>query len=208
VTRALICAHRGLSATPDQENSLTAFRSALDAGADMIETDVRGGRDGALVLSHGRVAAGARPAHLCDLLELAAGRVALDLELKEPGLETALLRAVDPQPPGLVVTSFLPVVIEELSRLDPALTTGLLVRPGASAAEVPAMAAACGARLVCPHHSLVDGGLGDWARTEGRPLLIWTVNKSRPLQRFLHDPAVGIVVTDRVELARTIASAG
>lgn len=187
---------------------MTAFRAAVDAGADMIETDVRRAGDGALVLSHGRVAAGARPAHLCELLELAAGRVALDLELKEPGLAAALLRAVDPQPAGLVVTSFLPAVIEELARLDPGLTTGLLVRPGASPADVPALAAGCGARLVCPHHSLVDAGLGDWARAEGRRLLVWTVNKTRPLQRFLHDPAVGIVVTDRVHSARTIASGG
>jgi len=183
---------------------MTAFRTAVEAGADMIETDVRRGRDGDLVLSHGRVAVDARPARLSELLELAAGRIALDLELKEPGLEAAFLEAVDPRPAGLVVTSFLPAVVEELSRLDPTLTTGLLVRPGTPGADVPAMAAACGARLVAPHHSLVDGALGDWARAEGRRLLVWTVNKTRPLERFLHDPAVGIVVTDRVQSARAI----
>lgn len=183
---------------------MIAFRAAVAAGADMIETDVRRGRDGDLVLSHGRVAAGAQPAQLAELLELTAGRVALDLELKEPGLGAALLEAVDPRPPGLVVTSFLPRVLAELSRLDSALDTGLLVRPGTPPADVPALAAGCGARLICPHHSLVAGPLGEWARAEGRPLLVWTVNKSRPLERFLSDPAVGIVVTDRVQLAQAI----
>jgi glycerophosphoryl diester phosphodiesterase len=204
VTRALVCAHRGLPSAREQENTMIAFRAAVEAGADMIEADVRRGRDGDIVLSHGRVAAGARPARLCELLELTAGRIALDLELKEPGIEAALLAAVEPRPAGLVVTSFLPTVLGELSRLDPALPTGLLVRPGTPPADVPAIAAGCGAHLVCPHHSLVDGGLGDWARVEGRPLLVWTVNKSRPLRRFLDDPAVGIVVTDRVQLARAI----
>jgi glycerophosphoryl diester phosphodiesterase len=204
VTRALVCAHRGLPSARDEENTMIAFRAAVAAGADMIETDVRRGRDGDLVLSHGRVAAGAQPTRLSELLELAAGRVALDLELKEPELGTALLEAVDPRPPGLVVTSFLPGALAELSRLDSALATGLLVRPGTPPADVPALAAGCGARLICPHHSLVDGPLSEWARAEGRPLLVWTVNKSRPLERFLIDPAVGIVVTDRVPLARAI----
>jgi glycerophosphoryl diester phosphodiesterase len=183
---------------------MVAFRAAVAAGADMIEADVRRGRDGELVLSHGRVASGTQPARLSELLDLAAGRVALDLELKEPGLERALLEAVDPRPPGLVVTSFLAGVVEELSRLDRGLTTGLLVRPGMPPADLPALAARCGARLLCPHHSLVDGGLSEWARAEGRPLLVWTVNKSRPLERFLNDPAIGIVVTDRVQVARAI----
>jgi glycerophosphoryl diester phosphodiesterase len=204
VTRPLVCAHRGLPSAREEENSMIAFRAAVAAGADMIETDVRRGRDGDLVLSHGGVARGAQPARLSELLELTAARVALDLELKEPGLEVALLEAVDPRPPGLVVTSFLTGVVAELSQLDPKLVTGLLVRPGTPPADVPALAAASGARLICPHHSLVDGPLGEWARAEGRPLLVWTVNKPRRLERLLTDPAVGVVVTDRVQAARAI----
>ena len=87
-----------------------------------------------------------------------------------------------------------------IRRCPPACSSGRGRRPRTSRRS----AAGCGAHLVCPHHSLVDGGLGDWARVEGRPLLVWTVNKSRPLRRFLDDPAVGIVVTDRVQLARAI----
>jgi len=46
-----IWAHRGFSALAP-ENSMAAFRMALDAGAEGIETDLQISRDGVLVLSH------------------------------------------------------------------------------------------------------------------------------------------------------------
>src|SRR5205823_11776691 len=109
---------------------LAAFRAALRAGAEMIETDIRRGRGGDLVLAHGRPPAASRPARLAQLVELAGDRVALDLELKEPGLERDLLRAVADRPPGLIITSFLPQVVEVVGRLDSEIQTGILARPG------------------------------------------------------------------------------
>ena len=47
----LVIAHRGL-ATVHQENTLPAFEAALDAGADIIETDVHLSKDGQVVISH------------------------------------------------------------------------------------------------------------------------------------------------------------
>ena len=47
----LVIAHRGLS-TDHQENTLPAFQAALDAGADIIETDVHLSKDGQVVISH------------------------------------------------------------------------------------------------------------------------------------------------------------
>lgn len=46
-----VTAHRGASATAP-ENTLAAFRAALDAGADAIEFDVRLSADGAVVVFH------------------------------------------------------------------------------------------------------------------------------------------------------------
>ena len=44
-------AHRGASGT-FPENTLNAFRAAIDAGADMCELDVHLSRDGAIVVIH------------------------------------------------------------------------------------------------------------------------------------------------------------
>ena len=49
--RSLVVAHRGASA--DQpENTLEAFDAAIDAGADVIELDVRLSSDGVPVVMH------------------------------------------------------------------------------------------------------------------------------------------------------------
>jgi len=48
---ALNIAHRGASGT-FPENTLSAFRAAIDAGADMCELDVQLTRDGAVVVIH------------------------------------------------------------------------------------------------------------------------------------------------------------
>ena len=46
-----VAAHRGLS-SDYPENTMAAFRAAVDAGVDQIETDIRVSKDGELVLIH------------------------------------------------------------------------------------------------------------------------------------------------------------
>ena len=102
---------------------MAAFGPRSRWGPTMIETDVRRTRAGRIVLAHdplhGRRGDGLPG--LADLVRLAAGRVALDVELKEPGYVADVLAELDPRPPGLIVTSFLPEVVAEAGALDPAL---------------------------------------------------------------------------------------
>lgn len=121
--RLAIVAHRGASALAP-ENTLAAFRAALDLGVAVLETDVRAARDGVLVLSHdehlsrraGRPEAIAaldgallreiafgtdargeeqRLPTLDDALRLAAGRARVLLDLKLPdGHESRVLAAI------------------------------------------------------------------------------------------------------------------
>ena len=53
--RIILAAHRG-DRLRHPENSISAFRSAIEFGVDMIETDVRMSSDGELVLIHDRSA--------------------------------------------------------------------------------------------------------------------------------------------------------
>jgi glycerophosphoryl diester phosphodiesterase len=112
-SRPLIVAHRGAS-TEFPENTTEAFESAVEAGADVIELDVRLSRDGIPVVMHdadvsrstdgrgfvhqmtlrelksldaapGRAARAEVPT-LREVLALASGRVGVDLEIKNiPG---------------------------------------------------------------------------------------------------------------------------
>ena len=49
--KILVCGHRGLGIY-GIENTMTAFKMAIEAGVDMLETDVHMTRDGYLVLMH------------------------------------------------------------------------------------------------------------------------------------------------------------
>ena len=51
--RVILAAHRG-DRVNHPENSIPAFKSAIDFGADMIETDIRISKDGELVIIHDR----------------------------------------------------------------------------------------------------------------------------------------------------------
>ena len=126
--RAMIAAHRGHAAGA-AENTIEAFTNAIDVGADMIEFDVRRTRDGELVAFHDAsvggtpvsgltrdelcAKAGVRPPTLAEVLHACAGRIRLDVEIKEDGYVAdvmAILRAGF-DPAQMVVTSFLPAVV-------------------------------------------------------------------------------------------------
>ena len=207
MTRPLICAHRGASADLD-DNSVAAFEAAIAAGADLVETDIRRGRDGTLVLAHDPLGPGDDPLALAVLLDLARGRVGLDLELKEPGLEGDLLALLEPEHrERLIVTSFLPGVVAELRRLDATLALGLLVEDGPDYVLPPDLLAAvrtCGADFLAPDVSLLGPETRRVAHRIGHGLSVWTVNDPALLAALAGDPDVAIVTTDVPALARSI----
>jgi glycerophosphoryl diester phosphodiesterase len=201
---AIVCAHRGASAhLPD--NTIEAFQAAIDAGADAIEADLRRTADGRLVLEHDPLLDDPLPLTLlADLVALAVGRVRLDIELKESGYEAEVLAALDPQPPGLLISSFLPAAISAVRGLDDSVETALLIAPRDGWDDLFDRADRCGASLVAPHVSLLHDRLRAAALEQGRPLVVWTVNNPDTLADLLADPAVGWVITDAPDVAHAL----
>ncbi|HET7427960.1 MAG TPA: glycerophosphodiester phosphodiesterase [Gaiellales bacterium] len=209
MTRTLVCAHRGSSAYLP-ENSADAFVSAIAMGADAIETDVRRTPQGRLVLAHDPLPAQPSPdlVELGDLVALAAGRIRLDVELKEAGYEQEVLEVLTPQPEGLLVTSFLPEVVTAIRALDPTVRTGLILGPWDESPDRFARADDCGAEVLVPHVDLLDDGLRDEAVRRRQPLVVWTVNDRDALARLIADPAVGCVITDVPDVALVLRGGG
>jgi glycerophosphoryl diester phosphodiesterase len=197
----IVCAHRGASAQlPD--NSIEAFRAAIDAGADAIEADLRRTAGGLLVLEHDPLPADAQPgALLAELVTMAHGRVRLDIELKEAGYEREVLEALQPLPVGLLISSFLPAALAAVRELDPTVETALVIAQRDGRGDLFARADRCGANLVAPHVSLLDDDLRAAALERGCPLVVWTVNDPADLSDLMADPSVGWVITDVPELA-------
>ena len=207
-----ILAHRGAWGEVP-ENTLDAFESAIRMGADMIEFDVRRTGDGRLVVHHdparngvplnavrAAALAGETP-RLEEVLELARGRIGVDVELKEPGCVSEVIPLLRRN--GLenaLLTSFLDDVVCEAKELEPTLTTGLLVGRYRSASELFPAGRLKRARadVLVIHHLLLNTGV--LARTE-HPCLVWTVNSSTRVDRLLVNPKVAGVITDRPQAA-------
>ena len=223
----LIIGHRGASRHAPG-NSLASFTEAIRQGADAVELDVRRTADGTLVIHHSATRHGTpvslltyaelvrrcrhRPPTLEAVARTCAGRIALNVEIKQPGCEAAVLdllaRRADGA--GLLITSFEPGVIATVKQLNPPARCGLLLSPARLRARsrrfelLPfELAANCGADFIVPHQLLAPlraGGRGrgilDQAARRGMPVLIWTVNGPLRMRRYLADPRVAGIITD------------
>ncbi len=219
--RPIVCAHRGASLQlPD--NSIEAFQAAIESGCEMIETDVRADRHGRPVLSHDRLrpispgvghgrprarrstsrprrrtrprSGRARPAPVAldALLELSAGRIGLDLEIKETRVVPAVLDAIADWHGALLLTSFYPGAIRAIHERDPARATGLIVGP-MHIGDPLTDALACQAQaLMLAERRLTTKLLA----AASLPLWVWTVNQPVRLTRWLSEPSVRGVITD------------
>jgi glycerophosphoryl diester phosphodiesterase len=222
-------------ATAAVENTLEAFADAIAAGADMIEFDVRRTSDGELIAFHDasvrgtaigdltrdeiESARGVRPPPFTEVLDACAGKIRLDVELKEDGyvpaamaLLQAALDKAGADVAGQVVTSFLPAVIAQAKDAFPEVKTGLLVGTDGPFYHVrehyrqlfPAgLARQVRADYLAPHYKLARYGVVARAAAAGLPCLLWTVNDDADITRFARDPRVAAIITDRA--ARALA---
>ncbi len=165
--RYLNIAHRGASAY-EPENTLRAFRRAIELGADMSELDLHLSRDGQLVVMHNYTVEqttnghgalkdltlaeikqldagkGERVPTLQEVIDLVRGRNGLYIELKAEGTPRAtvdLLRANHfTAGTQAIVGSFQPALVCEAKALAPELRVSLLVGPVYPANELIALA--------------------------------------------------------------------
>ncbi len=158
MSRPLVIAHRGAPRGGAGENTIRAFREAAAAGADGVEMDVRGTKDGRIVVFHDETAAVAggkrvpvrslaledlrdpaveasdRVPPLEEALRALLGRTGAIVEIKEPGLEekvASILTSMkaDARLSWLLVASFHREVLEGFSRRAPGIRTALVVSP-------------------------------------------------------------------------------
>lgn len=187
----LVYAHRG-SSKLHPENTLEAFRAAMVEGADGIETDLRLTLDGRIILHHDesvfglkikdhtlaalRRAGGANGGGitlLAELLDLARGKILLNLEIKDPATVPLLPTLLRPEDTPLV-TSF-HVEAYRLAREHlPALQAGLVFsRFGEAETE---LVAAEKPDVVCLKARLLSPEAHAFCRERQAKLLLWVVN--------------------------------
>lgn len=217
--RPAVIAHRGVHSGPI-ENTMDAFELAHEAGADMIELDVRRSGDGQLAILHDHAHSGValdscslddfeqrtgfRPPLLEEVLAWAAGRIALDVELKEDGYaeQVALpLQAFAAAGGELLITSFIDPLLARIAALSEDLRLGLLLElppAGAlTAARAVERARAAGATTLLPEMKLVGEPLLAEVTAAGLQLVVWDF-MAADHAALLSDPRVAGVITDDV----------
>ncbi|MFU8887835.1 MAG: glycerophosphodiester phosphodiesterase [Trueperaceae bacterium] len=222
--------HRGVRGSLP-ENTLAAFRAALDAGLDGLETDVQRTRDGALVLVHDFRVAGLRVcdadeaelravvpqlATLAELLALVRERpgTLLNVELKTVGwndrrLAAAVAAALVASGLGdrLAVSSFSFVALLRFRLRAPGIRTAYLWSED-SRVPWPGRRAWPAALLhvdaLHPHHPAVTPARV--ARWKGRGLTVntWTVNDPADVARVVAAGVDGVMGDDPEALLRAL----
>jgi glycerophosphoryl diester phosphodiesterase len=221
-----VVAHRGASAR-EVENSLAAFRAAMQLGADAVELDVHATADGTLVVHHDEAIAGRRIPQLSAQqvaeLRLSNGEpiptLAHVLEAIEPRLQVfvevkslpskfddCLLDALrrGPNPDAYAVHAFDHRIVRRLGARSPALRRGVLsasypVRPLVALEDA-------GATVLWQERTLVDRPLVDALHGASMQLIVWTVDEPADMAQLL---ALGVdgICTNRPEIGRRAVEA-
>ena len=241
--RPLVFAHRGAKAVAP-ENTIPAFRKAIELGADGVELDVQFSADGALVVIHGltleettdgrgRVTAhtleelkrldagswfhprfaGTRLCTLEEALDAIGDRLLINIEAKslsmgDDGMAAQIAAVIRQRAlyDQVIVSSFNPLFLRRLKRLDPRIETGLLYAP-----DLPAYLSRAWLRpwarpdALHPEHVMVDEAYMRWARGKGYKVHVWTVNEPEDMQRMI-ELGVDVIITDYPDRLRSLLS--
>lgn len=203
-----VYAHRGDSAAYP-ENTLLAFQKAIESGAYGIELDLHATADGTVVVIHDRslertttgqgyvdeqtleavraadAGAGQPVPTFAEVLELVGDRLHFDLEVKQPGIEAAVLNVLSSYPATRwAISSFEWEILKRLRELAPeaelwplAMHIDDALLDVASVLGSPAVAVYAGAYTSPGAHVIREAGLA---------AMVWTVN----------DPAEALRVRD------------
>jgi glycerophosphoryl diester phosphodiesterase len=222
-----IIAHRGASGHA-HENSPAAFRKARELGANAVELDVHGTRDGVLLVHHDpgvpgvgrfadlpveafnkyRLPNGEGLPTLAEALEICHGMdVWVEVKALLPSHDERLLKtlAEGPDPDCYAVHSFDHRIIARLGEAEPELRRGVLL----SSYLIDTLFAlnAAGADTLWMETHLIDQELVELVHEDAIRLIAWTANDEREIERLIQLGVDGICgnYPDRIGavLART-----
>jgi glycerophosphoryl diester phosphodiesterase len=169
-----------------------AFTRAIEAGADMIEFDVRRAPDGRLLISHDPIHEPSRDLPtLEETLQLTQGRIQLDVELKESGCERDAIDLLLRYFPlsDFCITSFLASALRETRAIHPGIRTGLIF--AAWNASVRAACLSPDADFLVAHYRLLEE-----AEAIGKSLFVWTVDDPALTRTLFDRPLVEAIITN------------
>jgi len=206
-----IVGHRG-APMEAPENTLLSFKRAMDIGVDWIEFDLRKSNDGVLVVihdetvdrttdGHGKVGEmtfgelqkldagnGQKIPSLQQVIGLARGKVGMDMEIKESGIEDAVVDMIKESGivGGCMVSSFLYDTIRKVRELDPGIMTAAIMD------KMPVNVEKCldmlfddiNTRILMMGKKIATGPLVGEARRLGFEVGIWNADMPDEIEKY------------------------
>ncbi|MFC1599434.1 glycerophosphodiester phosphodiesterase [Patescibacteria group bacterium] len=225
----LIIAHRGGKEFAP-ENSLEAIQKAIEIGVPMFEFDLRKTKDGKLVAFHDPNLKGNEVQKLTyeelskqaeheipllkDVLELARGRIQVDLEIKEHGYVEEAVNMVKKylKHDEIFYTSFKKTVLREIKCLDPKLKTGFIVGSRNRLQQFSDLFSLfkvkyLKADALVMNHKYLKTKIHYLAYLLKIPVWIWTVNDENLIKKYIKDKRISAIITDKPQKALEVLAA-
>lgn len=221
----LIVGHRG-APRYEPENTIPSFLKAIELGVDFIELDIRASKDQRLVVFHDelltrltgisakvrdctlselrrlKVMGKARIPTLEEVLDEVGTRCGIVIEIKEPGLESSVIRILDEKgliSSSIIIASFYHSVVKRALEQEPRLR-GMVIM-SCEPVDPVAVARAAGAGFLAVYYKFATKRLIKLAHEGGVKVNVWTVNTIEVLKEML-DLGVDMITTDDPKLIR------
>ena len=223
----LVIAHRGASAAR-QQNTVDAFRLAVEMGADWVELDVRRTRDDVLIINHDAHLPDGRfivehdyydlPDWLPTLVEGldACEGAKVNIEIKnepddpdydaEHQISDAVvgLALAFRDPADLLITSFNIDAVKRIRNVNRDIRVGYVTDVDVLQVQMLLeYASEAGMDVIVPYVSTVDRRFIERAHELGLQVAAWTVNE-RERMRELAEMGIDGLITDAPDVAREV----
>lgn len=224
-----IIAHRGASALVEHENTIEAFKKAIDIGSPAMEFDIRMTKDNIMISYHDESIEeksireltyaevqlianekGFSVPKVEEILELSKDKIFLDIELKEAGYEKEaaelIKRHLDYD--QYVIKSFWDVVIKKIKLIDNKIKTGLLLGLNNPKRRITTRLSELFPELriikakpdfISPNYKLLKYGFIHRMKLYGLPVFVWTVNDEKLMGELL-TKGIDAIITDRPDI--------
>lgn len=213
----IIVAHRGASGH-EPENTLRAFKRAIEMGAPAMELDVHLSKSGDLVVIHDYttkdknkvadlttqelkaydVGKGEHIPLLSEVFDLVNQRAVINVELKGAGTAAPVAKLINYyikekkwNPKSFIVSSFDHYRVQEFHRLAPSVPAGVIFE--SNPIGYAHMATQAGAQYAIGHHEFLSPEFIKDAHARGVKVYSYTVNDKETAQKLLNMNIDGII---------------
>ena len=221
-----IISHRGRTSRKSADNTLASVNDAIELKVEMVEVDIRQTKDSQIVCFHDPDIQGEliRDLDYSEIIEKdsqiptleqvlwsAKGKIAIEIELKEPGYELEVVSIARDyfNYDKFVLKSFHPQVVERVKEIDQKIFAGLLVGSAFSLEQLfftLKEAFTCtnfkqtNADFISPYYKIFEAGWFSRFTRNNVPIQVWTVNDVESI-RTLINQQVHSIITDIPEVA-------